>query len=254
MARLLALVCGESKSGKTTSLRTIKDPEKVFYLSTEANKGLTFAQKGKKFKTLKSGLQHPSDIFTLFEQVEKMDDIDTIIVDSLTYLMDMVESQIVLQSDNKMGAWGEFQQYFKKLMQEVVGVSEKNWIFLAHLQTELMPSGDFKYTMPIKGALKGNGVESYFNNVIYTRTIKVTELENIAEKLNVEWDSNMYSVTANEKMLNQKHVFQTNLTEDYVYSRISSPIGCFEDNQIFMDNDMQKLIDHLEEYYGYENP
>ena len=38
MARMLLLVAGTAASGKSSSLMNLRDPEKVLYLGTEANK------------------------------------------------------------------------------------------------------------------------------------------------------------------------------------------------------------------------
>lgn len=157
MARQLVLIAGTATAGKSASLMNMKDPEGVFYLSTEANKPLPFADK---FKKLKSGLDNPNDVFQLFAQLEQMPEIHTIVIDSITFLMDMFESKNVLTSKNTMGAWSDYQQFFKKLMQDVVSKSTKNWIFIAHNTQELMPDGTYQYYVPVKGALKAQGLDT----------------------------------------------------------------------------------------------
>lgn len=99
MARQLVLIAGTAAAGKSASLMNLKDPEGVFYLGTEANKALPFADK---FKKLKSGLDNPNDVFQLFAQLEQMPEIHTIVIDSITFLMDMFESKNVLTSKNTM--------------------------------------------------------------------------------------------------------------------------------------------------------
>lgn len=99
MARMLLLVAGTAAGGKSSSLRTLKNPERVLYLSAEANKPLPFRDK---FKKLQGGLNNPNDVFQLFDMFEKDSNLDTIVIDSITFLMDMFESMNVLTSSNTM--------------------------------------------------------------------------------------------------------------------------------------------------------
>lgn len=239
MPKQLIMLAGVSASGKSTSLMNMKEPEGVFYLSTESNKGLPFPDK---FKKLKNGLNNPNEVFTLFKQLEGMPEIHTIVIDSITFLLDMFESKVVLTSANKMGAWSDYQQFFKKIMQEYVATSTKNWIFIAHNTAELQNDGTYSYYVPIKGALKNQGLEAYFSMIIYTRRVKITELEELP------YDDNLLHITTRDKTVGYKHVFQCEVTKEFANSRIRSPIGCFKDNQIFMDNDLQLLMDHIEAY------
>lgn len=95
----LVLIAGSSATGKSASLRDIKNPEGVIYLGTEAGKRLPFACK---FKTLV--VTDPHQVIQAITQAEQMPEIHTIIVDSLTFLMDMYESNYVLTSTNTMKA------------------------------------------------------------------------------------------------------------------------------------------------------
>ena len=56
---------------------------------------------------------------------------------TLTFLMDMYESQYVLGSSNTMQGWSNFQQYFKELMQQKVTLFNKPTIFTAHVRDDL---------------------------------------------------------------------------------------------------------------------
>lgn len=241
MARQLLMIAGQSAAGKSASLMNLRDPEGVFYLGTESNKPLPFADK---FKKLTSGLNNPNDIFPLFAKVEEMKDIHTIVIDSITFLMDMFESKNVIGSKNTMQGWSDYQQFFKKLLQEVVAQSEKNWVFIAHNTQELMPDGTYQYYIPIKGALKGQGLEAYYSIVVYARRVRIEELEELP------YDENLLHITARDRAVGYKHVFQCDVNKHMANSRIRAPLGCFAENQIFMDNDLQLLLDHLDRYYG----
>ena len=92
----LVLLCGKSATGKSASLMNLKN---VMYLNCESGKKLPFKSKFKEFT-----ITDPLQVFEAFEAAEKMDDVETIVVDSLTYLMDMFESIHVLNNPNTMKA------------------------------------------------------------------------------------------------------------------------------------------------------
>lgn len=243
MAKQLVLIAGVPASGKSASLMYLKNPERVFYLGTEAGKNLPFPSK---FKTLKSGLNNPLDIFPLFKQVEENKDIDTVIIDSLTFLMELFESKVVLTSQNTMKGWSDYQQFFKSLMQDIIGQSQKNWILIAHNNSELTNTGDYKYYVPVKGSLKNVGIEAYFSIIVYSRRVKIDELKAL------EYDPEYLHITSRDEAVGYKHIFQCEPTKELADSRIRSPLGCFNEKQVFIDNNCQLLLDHLNKYYGLD--
>lgn len=234
----LVLIAGSSATGKSASLRDLENPEGVMYLGTEAGKRLPFKSK---FKRLT--VTDPHQVLQAFDQANAMEEIHTIIVDSLTFLMDMYESMYVLTATNGMKAWGDYAQFFKTMMQQKVSASTKTVIFTAHNREELDESiGAMVQQVPIKGALKGNGLESYFSCVVYTRVIPLAKLK--------DYENDMLTITEEEEMLGFKHVFQTRKTKDMANSRIRGPMGLFSVKETFIDNDAQKLMAHIKEYYS----
>lgn len=91
----LILVCGESSTGKSVSLSNL---ENVLYLNCEAGKRLPF--KPKNFKEVV--ITDPYQVYEAFEWAETQDEIKSIVIDGLNYLMDMYESIHVLNSANTM--------------------------------------------------------------------------------------------------------------------------------------------------------
>ena len=122
--------------------------------SWTSTKKLPFKSKFKQYV-----ITDPLQINEAFDAAESMPEVHTIIVDSLTYLLDMYESLYVLNSANGMKAWGDFAQYFKVLMQQYVARSTKNIIFTAHTADTLNESEMVMETkVPVKGSLKNNGI------------------------------------------------------------------------------------------------
>ena len=208
-------------------------------MNTEAGKKLPFKNKFQSFKII-----DPLQVIEAFDAVisEKIK-AEGIIIDSLTFLMDQYESQYVLPASNTMAAWGNFQQFFKTLLQEKVAAVGIPVIFTAHvLPVYDEKSMEFKTSVPIKGALKNNGVEAYFSTVVHATKVDLKELESYGSKL--------LSISEDERELGYKHVFQTRPTKKTVGSRIRSPMGMFSRDQTFTDNDAQLLLDHLSEFYS----
>lgn len=69
------------------------------YMNCENNKALPFKAKFKQYKVV-----DPMQVYQGFEAAEKQPDTHTIVVDTLTYMMDMYESIYVLKSANTMKA------------------------------------------------------------------------------------------------------------------------------------------------------
>ena len=234
----LVLLCGKSATGKSASLMGLENPEGVMYLNAESGKKLPFRAKFKQYT-----ITDPHQVFEAFDAAEGMADIHTIVIDSLTYLLDMYESLYVLNSANTMKAWGDFSQYFKTLMQQKVASSSKNVIFTAHTSDTLNEGEMVMETkVPVKGSLKNNGLESYFTVVIASKKVPLKTLK--------EYQSKLLTVTPEEEALGFKYVFQSRITRDTVNERLRGPLGLFSTEETFIDNNMQLVLNRLKEYYG----
>lgn len=233
----LVLLVGKSATGKSASLMNLRDPEGVLYLNCEAGKRLPF-KSGFKEHTVVDPLQ----VIEAFQRAEAMPEIHTIVVDSLTYMMDMFESVYVVNSANTMKAWGDYNQFFKELMQKHVAASTKNVIFIAHTTESV--NGDYimETYVPVKGALKNNGIESYFSTVIACKTVPLKQLDG--------YKNDMLNITEDDEMLGFKYVFQTRKTKDTVGERLRGPIHLFSKDQTYTDNDMQMVLDHMHKFYN----
>lgn len=235
----LVLIGGKSAAGKSAGLRNLRNPEGVVYLNCESGKKLPFPNKFQKFT-----ITDPHQVLECFDAIAagKLK-AHTIVIDSLTFLLDMYESIFVLGSANTMAAWGNFSQFFKQLMQEKVATCGINVIFTAHTLDTLNEGEMVMETkVPVKGALKNNGIEAYFSCVISAKKVSLKTLEGYKSKL--------LNITPEEEALGFKYVFQTKLTKNTVNERIRSPMALFKTEESFMDNDVQILLDHLHNYYS----
>ena len=234
----LVLICGYSATGKSASLRNIRDQQDWVYINSEARKRLPFKND---FMTLR--LDDPETIMLAFDEAINTPSIKGIIVDSLTFLMDMYESQYVLPAANTMKGWSNYNQFFKRLLQEKVVKFGRPVIFTAHVMDTLdEKTMEMRTAVPVKGALKGQGVEAYFSTIVAAKKIPIKELE--------EYNSDLLHITEEERELGFKYVFQTRITAKSTGERIRSPMGLFSRNETYMDNDAQILLDHLNKFYS----
>lgn len=233
----LVLIGGKSATGKSASLMNIKNPDGVMYLNCENNKKLPFKSSFKEFN-----ITDPLQVYEGFAKAEDMPEIHTIVIDSLTYLMDMYETVHVLTSSNTMKAWGEYAQFMRRLMSQYVGKSSKNIIFLAHTSDVLNEAEMINETLvKVKGSLMNQGIESFFSTVISCKKMPITKLEN--------YTNDMLTLSEEEKNLGFKYVYQTRLTKETVNERMRSSLGMWDVNETFIDNDVQHVINRLHDYY-----
>lgn len=234
----LLLIMGESGVGKTASLRDLADQEKVAYFNCESNKEVPF----------KNNMQCISitDPMELQDAVLDAEDngMTIAIIDSLTFLLDMYESQYVYGAADGRKAWGDFQQFFKNFMQTVVAPSNMSFIFIAHVKTvwnEELQRNDIY--VPVKGALKDLKLEAFFSISVMAMVKPIKELKKL------DYDPELLTFSKAEEAVGIKHVFQTQKTKDTTGSTVRGPIGLWDINQAYVDNDAQMVLDIIEDFY-----
>jgi len=233
----LVLISGKSATGKSAAFRNLKDPAGVIYLNCENNKKLPF-KSGFREQTITD----PKKIEGIFVEAENHPAIHTIVIDSLTFMMDMYESIHVLTSPNTMKAWGDYAQFFKVLLSQYVANSTKNVIFTGHtLSITNEKTLDVETRVKVKGSLMNTGIESHFSTVISTKKVPITDLE--------PYKSKLLNITPQEEALGFKYVFQTQLTRNTIDEAIRSPMSMWDVSETFIDNDVQLVTDRLHEYY-----
>lgn len=236
----LILIAGQSSTGKSAALRNIRNQENWMYLNSEAGKRLPFRNK---FMNGGFRIEDPYQVIEAFDHAIGNPNVAGIIIDSITFLMDMYETMYVLNAANTMQAWGSYQQFFKTILQQKVVIFGKPVIIIAHTKDVLdEKSMTMKTAVPIKGALANNGVEAYFSTVVHTERMELKDLK--------DYSSDLLTITEEDEDLGFKYVFQTRPTKATVGKRIRSPMGMFSKAETFMDNDAQRLLDHLHEFYA----
>ena len=232
----LVLIAGKSATGKSASLMNIKNPEGVMYCNCEGKK-LPFKSKFKEFL-----ITDPYQIYQGFDHAETDPKIHTIIIDTLTYMMDMFETIHIVGAANSMQQWGAYAQFWKKLMSQYVAKSTKNVIFLGHTMDVMNEAEMINETLvKVKGSIMNQGVESAFSTVISSKKVPIKKLK--------DSDNPMLTITPEEEALGFKYCYQVRLTKDTVNERMRGSLGMWQTSETFIDNNVQHVIDRLHDYY-----
>jgi hypothetical protein len=236
----LALISGKSGTGKSAALRNLKNQERWVYFNTEAGKRLPF-----KNNFMEVRVEDPYEIHAYFDElIANIDRVDGGIIDSVTFMMDMFETKYIYRSPNSQQGWADFQQFFKTLLQSKVVLFGKPVLMTAHTASVYNESNlTMETSVPVKGALAKNGIESYFSTVVSTKTVPLKELEPYTE------NNSLLTIEPEDEALGFKHVFQTRLTKATVGERIRSPMGLFSTQETYMNNDAALLLQRLHDFY-----
>ncbi|AGY48134.1 Sak4-like ssDNA annealing protein [Acinetobacter phage Presley] len=233
----LVMVVGESGSGKTASLRELEDQPGVMFFNCESGKEIPFKNKFNEVV-----VDDPYIIFDALDEVRDDPDVHTIVIDSLTMLMEMFESVHVITAADTRKAWGDYAQFFKTLMQQYVATMDKRFIFIAHTESSLNnETGVMEVKVPVKGALAKISIEAYFSIIVAAKKVRVKELE--------KYENDMLEITPREENVGFKHVFQTLPTKATVGEKMRGPFDLWTDEQTYINNNAQWLLEYIDSYY-----
>lgn len=238
------LISGESGAGKSMSLYEMRDRNDVLYLNCEGGKPLPFKNR---FKN--KVISDPNEILEFLELLHGEDEdgeinenpFNFIVIDTISFMMDMFETVHVINSANSQKMWGEYSQFFKRLINESSKV-DAFFIFIGHLDNWFdEDAGYFRSAVPVKGALKKNGLEAYFTTVM--------NVSKQPTKILHKYPNKLLTITEEEKELGFKHVFQTRTVKATIGDRIRSPMGMWAKEELYINNDIGPVIKRLLEYY-----
>jgi hypothetical protein len=243
MPKRLVMVVGQSASGKTSSLAGLTDHEKVLYLGTESGKGVNFKNKFKK-KVITDPLSEMIGDNSYIRQAgAHPDKFNTIVIDSLTFLMRMFEVKYVKTASNTMQAWGLYGDFFDNLLNQEIPKLPQDVIITAHTSDVYNDKEMVTETrVKLKGSVMNIGVESYFNDIVACKKIDLKELE--------KYQNDLLHITENDELLGYKHVLQTRLTKETRNERIRSNPDMWDIKETYIDGNIQLVLNRLNDYYG----
>jgi len=242
MSDNIVFLGGRSDTGKTASLRNLKNPEGVLYLNFESKKP-PFASKFKEQKV--------TDPYTLHSVMQRMIDgekgtekFHTVIVDSITACMALYSTRYIGKDcQNKMQAWGEYGSFYEKWAKQQVPELKQNLIVLAHIdEYEEKATLNTYVQAVVQGKLKNIGLEADFGLVANTAVVDVETLKNFQNPL--------LNITEEEEIDGFKYVIQTRKTLETKDTKIRAPMGMWDKSETYIDSDVQHVLDRINQYYG----
>ena len=117
-------------------------------------------------------------------------------------------------------------------------------IFTAHQETILDPVNKvMEKRIPAQGALGKKGIEAFYTTMVTAKKKLLEDLE--------DYENDLLVITPMDKAMGFKHVFQTIPTPETINEKgIRAPMGMWDIKETFIDNDCNKLMKRLKEYYG----
>lgn len=256
----LLLITGSATSGKSYSLRNIRDKEHWLYLCSE-NKPLPFGTSvgsgGKFFE--RNIAETPEMLAGLITAIGtkngevsnddksstlKFADIKGIILDSITLWGEQWRSKFISNAPkgtNTMKCWGTYADTIQQVIKAFASL-DIPVIILAHSTEETDDVTGEKYTKVVmKGSTDTNGLEAYFTTVMGATKISLLSEGALP---NNPW----FHLSEREEKRKVKYVFQTDPSPNQPKSKLRSPDFMFED-ELFIDNDAQVVMDRITEYF-----
>jgi hypothetical protein len=240
MSDNIVFLGGRSDTGKTASLRNLKDPKGVLYLNFESKKPPFASQFTEKKVT---------DPYTLHTVTEKLietgkEKYHTLVVDSITACMSLFSTKFIGKDcPNKMAAWGDYKTFYDVWAKQMLPSLEQNVIVLAHITNFEDEDTLQTYTQAVvQGSLKHIGLEADFGVVVNTA---IVPLENLKD-----FENPLLTITEEEEIEGFKHVIQTRKTLETKDTKIRSPMGMWDKSETYIDSDVQHVLDRINNYYG----
>ena len=234
--KLIVLVMGKPNTGKTTSLRNLPQ-ETMVYLNTDL-KEIPFRDRFMSSVEVADAY----DIHSYIEEIENTPEVTGAVLDTLTFLMSMYERQYVINAANTQKAWGDYGNFYRDFIHNIKAGS-KHYVIMAHEETILNEqSMNLESKVPVKGAVGKVGVEADFTTILSTMQIPVKKLEG--------FENDLLHITDEEREDGVKYVFCTRVTKETAGGKMRSPMGLWNRNELYIDNDIAQVFKRLEEYYG----
>lgn len=233
----IVLIMGKPNTGKSTSLRNLVNQPSMIYLNTDL-KALPF--KNKFMKTV--DVADAMDVLTFIGQIESTDGVSGAVLDTLTFLMSQYERQYVNTSPNTQKAWGDYGNFYRELIHTIKG-GVKDYIIFAHEDSFLNEQTmQMESKVPVKGSVGKIGVEADFTTILATKQMPIKKLE--------AYQSDLLNITDEEREDGFKYVFCTRVSKETVGEKMRSAIGLWNRNELYIDNDVEKVFTRLKQYYA----
>jgi len=229
-------IIGRPSSGKSYSLKYLHNPKTVVYFNCDI-KDLPFKAKF----AANMEITDPEDLLDYLDDCEGNEDVKTIVIDTITYLMRTYKTLYIDEATDTRSAWGNYGKYYNKLLLRLKS-SSKNVIVLAHVDEETdEDNGNTISKMVLQGAA-GKSSEGDYTTIVECKS------KTLNKKL-TKYKNPLLKFTDWEKEDGIKYVFVTRKTKNEPNTLARSAGDLWEREMLYIDNSIQHLIDRLEEYY-----
>lgn len=233
----IVLIMGPPNTGKSTSLMNLSNQEKWVYLNTDL-KELPFSDSFAK----NIEVAEAAKVVNYIEQIEQQADIEGVVLDTISFLMQMYERQVVNTAVDTMKAWGNYGNFYRQFIHAIKSGS-KDYAILAHEAVEHNEQTmQMESKVPIKGAVGRIGVEADFTTILSTKQVSVKELAG--------HENDLLHITPEEEEDGLKYVFCTRVTGQTRGQKMRSAIGLWKREELYIDNDIDQVFKRLKQYYG----
>jgi hypothetical protein len=228
------LVLGRSGSGKSASMRNL-DPAKTGIINCDKQE-LIFPSKG--YETVMTDgvpdlaasnyveTSKPSSVLATMRAWEAREDLDTIVLDTITHLI--TAYYITEALGKEFGGYKELGTSFWNII-DFVRTMKKNVVVFGHIDNKFNDMGEKEVTLKAHGNMIDKfETESYFNTLLMAEVRKVEG--------EIRWD------------------FKTQ--PDAVVEKIKSPVRFGENNTVeralekYEPNDLKAIFDKLNKFYS----
>jgi hypothetical protein len=233
----IVLVVGKPGDGKTHSLRYIDDPKSLALFNCD-RKATPYKNKF----ALDLDVQEPKDMLAYIDQCEDKDNIKTIVIDTITYLMRTFKVRHIDESSDSRASWGDYQKFYNKLMDKIKSGS-KNYVVFAHIADVYSEENECTSSeVVLQGAIGKLGITGDYTTVV----------ESISKPINkrlMRMQNDLMTITPQQENLGVKYLFLTRRMKGHFSSLARSASDLWEDDELYIDNDIQNVLNKLNEYY-----
>jgi len=156
--------------------------------------------------------------------------------------MNTFRSLYIDEAADTRAAWMDYGKFLTKLMGKIKA-GTKNYIVMAHCGDENNEEdGTVESKVLIQGAIGKAGLSGHFTTV----------LEAISKPVNKRlkgMQNELMIITAKEDMIGIKYLFLTRAMKGHLSSLARSADDLWEDDELYIDNSIQNVINRLQEYY-----
>ena len=244
------LVNGAAANGKSASMMYLDNPEGVLYLNCEP-KPLPFRHSFVEYR-----ITDPDMVPAMIDKINAVGtiknprtgeevEIHTVVLDTVTMLMQKFEDKYIKSAKNTQQAWGQYGDYLTNLLNRI-GNSEKQQIMLSHtVSTEDTENMIVTSRSGVKGSVgKVTGLEAFFTTVVYAKRVPMKYLDKYRE------NAQYLNITEQDVRNKAKCVYVTAPADGHEGDRIRSPIGMFDPKDLYMDNNIQTLINIQNQFFN----